>query len=186
MSTIEDFENAPVGATATHDSGSRALKTDKVGESWILQNESYLSDEGMVFWNYTLDQPAPATAREALDLAWELAYPVKEGQVIPKGTHILRLVGGQVRVFQNIWGLDEIAPFELPYFRTLEPLPDPEPDWVDALVVLARLVKAEPDSPPSLWANLGGGMWGNVETTKRAEVWDLRDVTPLYPKGQDA
>ena len=65
--------------------------------------------------------------------------------------------------------------------------PEPEPDWLDAPAVLARHVKHAPDSRPSLWVNLGDGLWGHVDTTKRAEVWDLRDVTPLYPKeGQDA
>lgn len=183
MSPIENFKNAPSEATATHKvTGSRAVKI--VDDCWLLSNGFYVDDEEME--NYTLDPVTPATAREALDLAWELAYEVKPGQVVPKDARYLEF---------SSFGLKEstahrdlrISPELAPIVRTLDPLPDPEPDWADALVVLARHAKEEPDSPPSLWANLGGGMWGHVETTKRATVRDLRDVTPLYPEeGQDA
>lgn len=33
--------------------------------------------------------PRPRTAREALDLAWELAHPVEAGQTLPDGTRFL-------------------------------------------------------------------------------------------------
>ena len=67
MSTVEDFENAPVGATATRADGSRAMKMNDGVRGWITPKNSYLSDKGMVFWNYTLDPTVPATAREALE-----------------------------------------------------------------------------------------------------------------------
>lgn len=186
MSTIEDFKNAPVGATATHALASRAMKTAKSDGGWVTPSGNYFSDEGMVNWGYTLDplEPAPTTANEALDLAWKLAHPVKEGQVIPKGTHYLDRSAPGLMEFASLIDF-KVRPGIV--IRTVEPLPEPEPepDWLDALVVLARHVKAEPDSPPTLWANLGSGMWGHVETTKRVEAWDLRDVTPLYPKETD-
>ena len=31
----------------------------------------------------------PTSAQEALDLAWELGHPLKEGQHIPEGTRLL-------------------------------------------------------------------------------------------------
>ena len=129
MSTIEDFKNAPVGATATYGRVGRAMKLGDGEQRWILKNGRYVDDKEMEFWGYTLD-PLP-----------------------------------------------ESGP---------EPDPEPEPDWLDAHAVLARHVEHATDSRPSLWVNLGDGMWGHAETTKRAETRDLRDVTPLYPKGQCA
>lgn len=181
MSTVEDFKNAPVGATATRSDGYRAMKIDYVEKRWLVQSGLYLNNEEMAEQGFTLDPSAPTTAREALDLTWELAHPVKEGQTIPKGTRYLK---------KDSFGLKEyIAQVDFAIWhgvvsitRTLEPLPEPKPDWLDAPAVIARHVKQTPDSPPSLWGNLGNGLWGHVDTTKRATVRELRDVTPLYPK----
>lgn len=187
MSTIKDFKNAPAGATASHADGRRVMKTEDGKKRWISPCESYYSDQEVEYLDYTLDSPAPTTAHGALALTWELAHPVKEGQVIPEGSRCIENQQGYgLKVY--IAQLDyEISPEFVPVFRTLEPLPDPEPDWLAAHAVLARHRTHAPDSRPSLWANLGDGMWGHAETTKRADVWDLLDVTPLYPKeGQDA
>ena len=186
MSKIEDFENASAGATATNDLGHRALKTVDQILPWTNSQDNYLRNTEMADEGYTLETPAPESAREALDLAWVLAHPVKPGQVIPEGTQYLMLSGDGLMEFAAHTDF-KISPGLAPVIRTLEPLPEPEPDWLDAHAVLARHVKHAPDSRPSLWANLGDGLWGHVDTTKRAEVWDLRDVTQLYPKeGQDA
>ena len=126
MSTIRDFENAPVGATATSLSGNRAVKMGDGEQRWITRGGGHWSDKEMARWGYTLDQPAPATAREALDLAWELAHPVREGQKIPAGTLYMqrtKVPRGVVEALLpfTVWG--EAAPI-----RTLDPLPDPEPE----------------------------------------------------------
>ena len=186
MSKMEDFENAPFGATATHDNGSRAMKTDKVGRSWILQNKIYLDDEEMAHWNYTLDPSvsAPTTAREALDLAWELAHEVKEGQHIPDGVRLLdRFDGNDFSVYTTLVGFTSNAREALT-IRTLDPLPDPEPDWLDAPAVLAS-DKRDDTGDCHPWINVGGGEW--FATRRLTTHWStLRHVTPLYPKGQDA
>ena len=130
MNTIEDFDNAPVGATATRADGYRAMKIDYYeGPRWLAKNGLYLDEEGMAGSGYTLDpiEPAPVSAREALDLAWELAYPVKEGQVIPRGTQYLEFNGHRMQ--ERTSKIDhKISPERAPKVRTLEPLPDPEPD----------------------------------------------------------
>ena len=184
MSKMEDFENAPFGATATHDNGSRAMKTDKVGRSWILQNKIYLDDEEMAHWNYTLDPSvsAPTTVHEALALAWELAHEVEKGQSIPSGTEYL-LRHGPGYLLEVAHGARRIDVIDAENIRTLDPCLDPVPDWYDAPAVLA---------------------WRRWDDVRREKVWskadecykstdgdiidwtDLCDVTPLYPKGQDA
>ena len=184
MSKMEDFENAPFGATATHDNGSRAMKTDKVGRSWILQNKIYLDDEEMAHWNYTLDPSvsAPTTVREALDLAWELAHEVEEGQHIPDGVRLLdRFDGNDFSVYTTLVGFTSNAREALT-IRTLDPLPDPEPDWLDAPAVIATTIG---NDNHRTFANVGNSRW--YAPGEKSYLWtDLTDVTPLYPKGQDA
>ena len=183
MSKMEDFENAPCGATATHDNGSRAMKTDKVGRSWILQNKIYLDDEEMAHWNYTLDPPAPTTAREALDLAWELAHEVEEGQTIPAGTDYLVSRNGERPVIMRTT-IDQLTSKAFgTNRRTLDPLPEPEPDWIKAPAVLATCGCRGIE----LWRlhDEIDGIW--VSARGEYALWSsLRDVTPLCPKGQDA
>ena len=182
MSKMEDFENAPFGATATHDNGSRAMKTDKVGRSWILQNKIYLDDEEMAHWNYTLDPPAPTTAREALDLAWELAHEVEEGQTIPAGTDYLVSRNGERPVIMRTT-VDQLTSKAFgTNRRTLDPLPDPEPDWLDAPAVLANepgtgergvFIPTDKDTRKH---------WAVVFSALRYHWSELEDVTPLWPK----
>ena len=139
MSKIEDFKNAPIGATATHIEGTRAMKLGDDAGSWFTPIGSYLDEEGMVFWGYTLDQSAPTTTREALDLAWELAHPVKEGQIIPGGSRFLEFYDTGVREYTAAFGL-KITPELASITRTFDPLPDPKPDWTNAPAVIARHV----------------------------------------------
>ena len=126
-------------------------------------------------------RPAPTTARGALDLAWELAHEVKPGQVIPKGTRYLEITRSGLRE-RTASGDRKITP-ELATFRTVEPLPDPEPDWLNAPAVLATCGCRGVE----LWHphSTKGGMW--VSVSGENALWStLRDVSPLYSKGQEA
>ena len=192
MSTVEDFKNAPGGAIATNPYGGRAMKIYVGAWHWTTFRGNRLNDTEMELQRYTLDPaPAPTTAHEALDLAWNLAHPVKEGQYIPKGTRYVRhYQDGSLATFTATEGLTP-TPRPAEYLCTMEPLPepepepepDPEPDWLDAPAVIA---------------------WSRWDDVRRVKIWseddghykstdgvitnwqDLRDVTPLYPKGQEA
>lgn len=190
MSTIKDFENAPVGATATHKvTGSRAMKINDGDQHWITPRGSYLSDEDMALRGFTLDPSAPTTAREALDLAWELAHEVKPGQVIPAGTRFLQeSPSGLVEYTAE---LDITITLELaPDFRTFDPLPEPEPDWLDAPAILASHPLCADTEPIGLWIparDEGMWEWPFQHGEFMAHWSELEDVTPLYPKeGQGA
>ena len=174
MSTFEDFEKAPAGATAYREDVGLAMKVGELFKSWVIPDGSFLTSVQMEIWGFTL-----MSAREALDLAWELAYPVREGQKIPAGTLYLqrtKVPRGVVEALLpfTVWG--EAAPI-----RTLEPLPDPEPDpepdWLDAPAVLAV---CNDIMARAVFVRRGNDQW-------RSEFYDvgtadLRDVTPLYPK----
>ena len=117
MTTTEDFRNAPVGATATHNDGGRAMKMDYVERRWIVPNGFCLDDEEMERRDYTLD-----------------------------------------------------------------PLPDPEPDWLGAPAVMARLGNWISCADPQVFTRKDktGTQW-----TREAGVYhwtELEEVTPLYPK----
>ena len=183
MSTVEDFENAPVGATATNRFGIRAMKMPRTELRWILPSGVYVDDKSIVKWGYTLD--LPTTAREALDLAWGLAHEVKEGQVIPGGTRFLESHSSGVREYTASSDLT-ISPGLAPIFRTLEPLPDPEPDWLDAPAVIAH-VGAPNIQPTSVFVPTGThpDRWGRFDSEWTFHWNELRDVIPLYPREQD-
>ena len=72
MSAIEDFKNAPIGTTATHAIGSRAMKIDGVERRWIGQSGFHMDDEQMTHWNYTLDPLVSVT--RTLDPVPEWVY----------------------------------------------------------------------------------------------------------------
>lgn len=190
MSTIKDFENAPVGATATHKvTGSRAMKINDGGQYWITPRRDYLSDEDMGLRGFTLDPSAPVTASEALDLAWELAHEVKPGQVIPADTRFLQ--NSSSGLGEHTAELDiTITPAFAIDIRTFVPLPDPEPDWLDAPAVLASHPLCADTEPIGLWIPASGeGMWEwpFQQGEFKAHWSELEDVTPLYPKeGQEA
>ena len=182
MSTVEDFENAPVGATATRADGHRAMKIDDGEQRWIIRTGLYMDDEELMILGYTLKPPAPTTAREALDLAWDLAHEVKEGQVIPKGAQYLEYYSSGMEEYTA--GCDfKITPALAPLVRTLEPLPDPEPDWIDAPAVLAY---GPATNLLQVWVkdNQDTGYYKTI-TNRSVHYVALNDATPLYPKGQD-
>ena len=80
-------------------------------------------------------------------------------------------------------------PNDPPVLRTLEPLPDPEPepDWLDAPAVMARLDSWEHDKL-DVFTPTGDhpDRWTKANTMWTFHWNELRDVTPLYPKGQEA
>lgn len=191
MSTIEDFRNAPAGATATRDDGNRAMKRTDGGRRWALTNGLHYDDEEMVYWGFTLDPigPRATSAREALDLAWELAHEVKPGQVIPWGTRLLKFEGPEVLAYTAQRDLKIMSKFA-PALRTLDPLPEsepePEPDWLDAPAVMARVAGWPSCHDPQVFTrgNEIGTQW--VLDTKFYHWAELVEVTPLYPRGQEA
>ena len=173
MSTLEEFENAPVGATATGPDGRRAIKT--TGGIWYTTNGIFLYNEEIV--DYVLDPAPPSSAREALDLAWNLAHPIREGQMIPAGTaYLLKHGGGHPSTMRR--GIGSIASArDEKVARTLDPLPGPEPDWLDAPAVIAAHAYRDDQV---LWENCDG-IFVNA-TLGEADWHELRDVTPLWPR----
>ena len=178
MSKIEDFENASAGATAINDLGHRALKTVDQKLPWTNSQDNYLWHTDMADEGYTLESPAPTTAREALDMAWDLAHEVKEGQVIPEGAWLVERRDNKITVEKNTffditvdeWGAENI--------RTAEPLPDPE--WLDAPAVLAY---GPATNLLQVWVkdNQDTGYYKTI-TNRSVHYVALNDVTPLYPK----
>lgn len=190
MSTTQDFKNAPVGATATSRKGNIALKTGRRTFEWSIYDSlgnhcNTLSSDEMadhVSGGFTLNVATPATAREALDLAWELAHEVKEGRTIPSGTRYLEVTGSGLKEYRAQIDF-EVVSWLVGAVRTLDPLPEPEPDWLDAPAVIA---------------------WSRWDDVRREKVWskddecykstdgeianwfDLCYVTPLYPEGKKA
>ena len=177
MTTIEDFKNAPIGATATHPLGNWVMKTDNDDESWITPVGSYFSDELIESRGYKLDRPTPTTAREALDLAWELAHPVKEGQIVPKGSRYLAKQTSGLKECTAVFDI-KMSPGYAPALRTLDPLPDPEPDWLDAPAVFATTGWCARE----IWLPQTDGQWKCTCCHSESHWSNLEDVTPLHPK----
>lgn len=125
---------------------------------------------------------APTTAQEALDLAWELAHPVEEGQTIPSGADYLFRHGLGYNLEVQL-GDRKIDSLDAGIFRTLDPLPDPLPDWTKAPAVLARVKGWVSCANPQAFTRGGEDghdWWLNLQLYKWS---DLEEVTPLYPKG---
>lgn len=185
MNTIEDFEKAPVGATATRADGGRAMKMNGGVRGWITPKDGYFSDVEMVDWGYTLENPAPTTAREALDLAWDLAHEVKPEQVIPKGTWYLQ--DSRSGLGEYVAGSDfMISHGFAPLVRTFDPLPEPKPDWNDAPAVIAATSMC-PDRKvwvPQIYNPESGGVWKCSCCRDDLHWYELVDVVPLYPPNE--
>ena len=186
MSTLEDFENAPVGATATSPNGNIALKTGRRDLEWSVYDprgwyrDNYRSAEMVL---YTLTPAAPTTSREALDLAWDLGHEVKEGQTIPgRERTIGRYEDGDFFLGMSL--TDRlVTESEQSHLRTFDPLPDPLPDWLDAPVVIARvgdhkLQQTAVFTPTGVRPD----RYIKTETGATFHWTELMDVVPLYPK----
>lgn len=185
MSAIQEFKDAPVGATATAPNGNIAVKTGRSMFMWTIYDSlgklcDNLDSHEMVL--YTLVPTAPTTAREALDLAWNLAHPIKEGQFIPEGVRYVRRSqdGGLVTLTAaGDWTPD---PRHRDGVRTLDPPPETEPDWLDAPAVIAYVKGRVGDPQVFSRENEDGTQW--LRDT-RVYRWDeLTGVTPLYPEGE--
>ena len=189
MSTIEDFKNAPIGATAIRKDRLMAIKIGDGERYWLTPVGTYLDDEEMMILGYTLKQIIPTTAHEALDLAWDFAHEVKPGQVIPKGTRFLEVTGTGLKEYTAQTDF-KISPVVAPRIRTLEPLPEPEPDWIDAPAVMARVHNWHSCADPQVFTRYDfegePSKWVCNEEKTEFNWIDLVDVTPLYPKGQEA
>lgn len=146
-----------------------------VREEQIVDLQSALEVRNETVRELGRQKNGPRTAREALALAWELAHPVKEGQVIPAGTqHIHKTL--KTFFVREMIDSCEASSWDEANIRTLVPLP--EPDWLDAPAVMSV---AEGFSYRRIWVPLGDGGWASVQDG-RAHWSKLRDVTPLYPK----
>ena len=132
----------------------------------------------------------PKTAREALALAWELAHPVNSGDVIPKDMTCLKDNGDCITTVDHPTDWTPMFPENI---RTIDPLPDPEPDWLDADAVVAFVKGQVSCVDPQVFARANktgaqgphDGYWRSSLTGLHYHWTDLIDVTPLYPKGQD-
>ena len=125
-------------------------------------------------------RPAPTTARGALALAWELGHPVNSGDVIPKGMTCLKDNGDCITMVDHPTDWTPMFPENI---RTLDPLPDPEPDWLDAPAVLAFK-----DAVVDVWTHCishphnDGSGWTRRDPDSCTHWTELEHVTPLYPK----
>ena len=180
MSTIEDFKNAPTGATATLSNGLRIMRTGYFEGLWIGQNGSFMSDERAEGMGYILDQPT--TAQEALELAWGLAYEVTVGQVIPEGTRYLESHGDGLKIYTAQRDIKPRSPELASMVRTLEPLPESGPYWLDAPAVLAATSMC-PDQ--KIWVPTSGGVWKCSCCRDELHWYELVGVDPLYSRGQE-
>lgn len=222
MSTLEEFENAPVGATATHPDGRKAVGTfDYVEGRWYATDYNWYTDGEMARQGYILDPvsadltqadqqlqnstlwtvtdlvdalthgrvhiapgpipalTAPTSAQGALDLAWDLGHPVKEGQVIPKGAKWMKKVSGNVQEYTMRQDYT-ITITDTYILRTHEPLSDPE--WLDAPAVLAAM---DDCSWQKVWLPRSEGRWVCTCCGVERHWSKMNDVTPLYPKGTE-
>ena len=178
MSTIEDFENAPIGALAYCDDEGMALKVEEPEQTWVVPDGRYLSNVSMEIWGFRL-----MSARVALDLAWKFAYPVREGQEIPKGTRYLQVHTSTSGLAEFVAQFDfKILPEVVSVVRTLDPLPDPESEWLDAPAVLAATSMC-PDR--KVWVPESGGVWRCSCCRDELHWYELVDVTPLYPLNEE-
>lgn len=121
---------------------------------------------------------APTSAQEAFELAWNLAYPVKEGQVIPAGTRYLQWVEGNLREYTEHLGIT-VTKGKSILARTVDPLPATEPDWLDAPAVLASMNDC---SSQKVWLPKSDGHWECTCCGTERHWSKMADVTPLYPK----
>lgn len=133
----------------------------------------------------TSRKKSPKTAREALKLAWELAHPVREGQVWPDGAQGISKVNGELLTFTGHRAYP-VVESDVRVARSLEPLPEPEPDWLTAPAVLAAcyVCGVEGDGPQVTIQGpiFEGQKWECVECQKVTDWSSLSGVTPLYPK----
>lgn len=174
MTTLEEFKAASIGTVATN-GDARAVKVTDAGgrrNDWV---DAYgrVSYDDLACSDYTIIAQGPMSAREYLEEAWEAAYPVPEGAVIPAGTpYILRTSTGSIGYYAH--GAAEVIPSPVAQsHRTLEPLPEPEPEWVKAKFIWADLggERAIFERYADTWLTTGGdASWPMEEMAARNPV----------------
>lgn len=140
MSTIENTRNTPTAEDFAEASFSMAD-----GRPWVRSAPDYpfCWTDGISAWRTNekmahlaaegrarIIREAPTTATALFEAGWEAAHPVPEGREIPAGVgYAWRNRDGNIHTFpQGAPHLvDPLQYFE--EFRTLEPLPDLEPEW---------------------------------------------------------
>ena len=155
-------------------------------EQQIMDLQSALEVRNETVRELSRQKKGPRTAREALALAWELAHPVREGQVIPSGTEFLLSMsdGFYLHDFNAVSEYTANNQDET-YLRTLDPLPDPEPDWLDAPAVIASHPIYADTEQKGIWIpsnEEGMWEWPFQQGEFMAHWTELENVTPLYPK----
>ena len=195
MSTIEDFENAKTGDRAVKGSFGYVLSDDDDMVPWKIYKggdyttSTWMSSEELAKCGFTLDPSpkTPTTAREALALAWELAYPIKEWQRGESGTELIaRFKDGDFKTYRAEKSFDGGDVQRWAEVRSLDPLPEPEPelpDWLDADAVVACK-----DTVVDVWTHCishphdDGSGWTRRDPDSCTHWTELEHVTPLYPK----
>ena len=84
------------------------------------------------------------------------------------------LARGTTRVDQVADSFDEL------HIRTHEPLPEPEPDWLDARAVLADCDCNAGER--TVYVNYSEIAWTCTDCDNPINPEDMKKVTPLYPK----
>ena len=133
----------------------------------------------------------PTTAREALELVWKLAHEVKEGREVPIGTEcIAKVADDEFWTYRSLKPFDGVSRPGWAEARTLDPLQDPEPDWLDAPAVMAFVKGQVSCVDPQVFARANktgtqrphDGYWRSSLTGLHYHWTDLIGVVPLYPK----
>ena len=158
-----------------------------VREQQIVEAQAALEVRNETVRELSRQKKGPRTAREALALAWELGHPINSGDVIPKGMTCLKDNGDCITTVDHPTDWTPMFPENI---RTLDPLPDPEPDWLDAPAVLARpeddtwIAVWQPcDAPWCSGAKRNESRWVSPRGGAGCRSWrELQDVTPLWPK----
>ena len=160
-------------------------------EQQIVDLQSALEVRNETVRELSRQKNGPRTAREALALAWELAHPVKEGYEVPIGTEcISKVADGEFLTYRSKKPFDGGNRPGRAEARTLDPLPDPEPDWLDAPAVVAFVKGQVSCVDPQVFARanktgtqeLHEGYWRSSLTGLHYHWTDLIDTVPLYPR----
>lgn len=148
-------------------------------EQQIVEAQAALEARNERLRELSHQKNGPKTAREALELAWELAHPVKEGQAIPRGTRVIDHTGGTV--VECTVGSDWV-PREHENIRTLDPAQEPLPDWLKAQAVMADCLDCNPPGldTRSVYVNIVGDRWTCTECLRKLPWQDMTNVTPLH------
>ena len=113
------------------------------------------------------DRVADLTPAELIQCAWDAAYPVPEGRVIPVDVGVLRKGGRMITYYEP--GVVQGNPVHEPgEFRTLAPLPPLIPDDCNAVWAGNEWL---PDGVRVLWVRESDVFWRHIVTQVEAQKW---------------